>query len=116
MRNAKWVREDLELDVSNGRMKLEQAMEWLRINTLMMKEAHCNDELRLAQQEKNPMLDAYEQDRIRPDPLNNQRFKVPESIFHHPSLSPLHCSQERSLTDRDLHHSHLFCVQGFWVA
>ena len=55
--------EDLELEASNDRMKLEQTKEWLRVDTLMKKEEYfqacCNKELALADQEEDRMFDAY---------------------------------------------------------
>ena len=92
----KRVREDLEFEASNNQMKLDQE-EGLHVDTLVMREegfqAHCDDEIALSIQKEEQMLDAYKDDRILPNSLDELRFNVPDSILHHPFTAHLLSSQ-----------------------
>ena len=87
----KRAHEGIELEAAKNRMKLDQAKEWLHVKKLMKKEeifqACCEDEFAIAKQEEEEMLEACKQDGIFPDSPNDRRFKVPESILHHPFIA-----------------------------
>ena len=73
----------------------------LRVDKLMMKEevfhTCCNDEIAIAIQEEEKMLDEYEYDIIL-DSLDEWRCKVSESILHHPFTITL-CSLPSMFAD-----------------
>ena len=52
------------------------------------------------------MLDAYKYDEILPGSLKKRRFKVPESILHHPFTAPSALISTRSLMYHDQQYSH----------
>ena len=78
-------------------MKLDLERERVHVDTLIMKEedfqARCNDEIALADQEEDRMLDEYELDGILTASLDERRVKVPDSILHHSFAAPLVSSQ-----------------------